>query len=50
MNGLDKAERRAEIISILAARGHATTGELAQDLNVHRRTIMNDILMLYHNT
>lgn len=43
MNGLDKAERRAEIISILAARGHATTGELAQDLNVHRRTIMNDI-------
>ena len=43
---MDKAERRAEIISILAARGHATTGELAQGLNVHRRTIMNDVVAL----
>ena len=40
------ADRRMEIISILVVSGHATTKELAQELGVTRRTIMNDISVL----
>jgi predicted DNA-binding transcriptional regulator YafY len=43
---MDAAHRRMEIISILAARGHATMGELAWELDVSRRTIMNDVMLL----
>ena len=43
---MDAAHRRMEIISILAARGHATMGELAWELDVDRRTIMNDVMLL----
>lgn len=44
--GMDSAHRRMEIISILSARGHATMRELAWELDVTRRTIMNDIIAL----
>ena len=43
---MDSAHRRMEIISILSARGHATMRELAWELDVTRRTIMNDIIAL----
>jgi predicted DNA-binding transcriptional regulator YafY len=35
-----------EIISILSAKGHTTMRELAWELDVTRRTIMNDIIAL----
>ena len=41
---MDTAHRRMEIISILSARGHTTMRELAWELDVSRRTIMNDIV------
>jgi len=44
--GMDTAHRRMEIISILSARGHATTRELAWELDVSRRTIMHDVVAL----
>lgn len=43
---MDTAHRRMEIISILVAKGHATTRELAWELDVSRRTIMNDVITL----
>ena len=43
---MDTAHRRMEIISILSAKGHATMRELAWELDVSRRTIMNDIITL----
>ena len=43
---MDVVHRRMEIISILSARGHATMAELAWELEVSRRTIMNDIISL----
>ena len=43
---MDSAHRRIEIISILSAKGHATMRELAWELEVSRRTIMNDIISL----
>ena len=43
---MGSAHRRMEIISILSARGHATMRELAWELDVTRRTIMNDIIAL----
>ena len=43
---MDTAHRRMEIISILSAKGHATMRELAWELEVSRRTIMNDIISL----
>lgn len=43
---MDSAHRRMEIISILSAKGHATMRELAWELEVSRRTIMNDIISL----
>lgn len=43
---MDFVRRRMEIISILSARGHATMRELAWELDVTRRTIMNDVMML----
>lgn len=43
---MDTAHRRMEIISILAAKGHMTMRELAWELEVSRRTIMNDIIAL----
>jgi len=43
---VDTAHRRMEIISILAAKGHTTMRELAWELEVSRRTIMNDIIAL----
>ncbi len=45
-NGVDTLHRRMEIISILSAKGHMTTRELAWELDVSRRTIMNDIIAL----
>ena len=45
-NEVDTAHRRMEIISILAARGHTTMRELEWELEVSRRTIMNDIIAL----
>ncbi len=44
--GVDTLHRRMEIISILSAKGHMTTRELAWELDVSRRTIMNDITAL----
>ena len=43
---MDTAHRRMEIISILSARGHTTMRELAWELEVSRRTIMNDVIAL----
>ncbi len=43
---MDTAHRRLEIISILAAKGHTTMMELAWELEVSRRTIMNDVIAL----
>ncbi len=43
---MDTLHRRMEIISILSAKGHMTTRELAWELDVSRRTIMNDITAL----
>ena len=43
---MDTAHRRMEIISILSAKGHITMRELAWELDVSRRTIMNDIIAL----
>ena len=43
---MDTAHRRMEIISILSARGHTTMRELAWELDVSRRTIMNDVIAL----
>lgn len=43
---MDTAHRRMEIISILSAKGHMTMRELAWELDVTRRTIMNDIIAL----
>ncbi len=43
---VDTAHRRLEIISILAAKGHTTMRELAWELEVSRRTIMNDVIAL----
>ena len=43
---MGSAHRRMEIISIFSARGHATMRELAWELDVSRRTIMNDIITL----
>lgn len=43
---MDTAHRRMEIISILSAKGHMTMRELAWELDVSRRTIMNDIIAL----
>ena len=43
---MDTAHRRMEIISILAAKRHMTMGELAWELEVSRRTIMNDVIAL----
>ena len=43
---MDTAHRRMEIISILAAKRHMTMGELAWELEVSRRTIMNDVIVL----
>jgi transcriptional antiterminator len=42
---MDTAHRRMEIISILSVRGHATMRELAWELDVSRRTIMNDVTL-----
>lgn len=42
------ADRRMEIVSILAVCGHTTTRELAQEFGVSRRTIMHDISLLSH--
>ena len=44
--GMDSAHRRMEIINILSAKGHVTMRELAWELDVTRRTIMNDIIAL----
>ena len=43
---MDTAHRRMEIVSILAAKGHMTMRELAWELDVSRRTIMNDVIAL----
>ena len=43
---MDTAHRRMEIISILSTNGHMTMRELAWELDVSRRTIMNDIIAL----
>jgi len=43
---MDTAHRRMEIVSILAAKGHTTMRELAWELEVSRRTIMNDVIAL----
>lgn len=43
---MDTAHRRLEIISILVAKGHTTMRELAWELEVSRRTIMNDVIAL----
>lgn len=43
---MDTAHRRMEIISILSAKGHMTMRELAWELDVSRRTIMNDVIAL----
>ena len=43
---MDSVHRRMEIISILSAKGHVTMAELAWELEVSRRTIMNDIISL----
>ena len=40
------ADRRMEIISILVVSGRMTAGELAQELGVTRRTILNDVAAL----
>jgi len=40
------ADRRMEIISIFVVSGHVTTRELAQELDVSRRTIMHDVSVL----
>lgn len=45
-NKVDTAHRRLEIISILVAKGHTTMRELAWELEVSRRTIMNDVIAL----
>lgn len=44
--GMDTAHRRKEIISILSARRHTTSRELAEEFGVSIRTIQNDILLL----
>lgn len=41
---MDTAHRRMEIISILSAKGHITMRELAWELDVSRRTIINDVI------
>ena len=46
---MDTAHRRMEIISILSAKGHVTMAELAWELDVSRRTIMNDIISLSYD-
>lgn len=43
---MDTVHRRMEIVSILAAKGHTTMRELAWELEVSRRTIMNDVIAL----
>lgn len=43
---MDTAHRRMEIIGILSARRHTTMRELEWELDVTRRTIMNDIITL----
>ncbi len=45
-NGVDTLHWRMEIISILFAKGHMTTREPAWELDVSRRTIMNDVTAL----
>ena len=40
------ADRRLEIITILAVSGHATSMELAQELGVSSRTILHDVIRL----
>ena len=40
------ADRRMENISILVVSGHITVRELAQEFDVSRRTILNDIVAL----
>ena len=40
------ADRRLEIISILAVSGHATSRELAQELGVSSGTILHDVIRL----
>ena len=43
---MDTAHWRMEIISILAAKRHMTMRELAWELDVSRRMIMNDVIAL----
>lgn len=43
---MDIARRRMEIISVLSVKGHTTMRELAWELDVSRRTIMNDVIVL----
>ena len=43
---MDTAHRRMEIISILSAKGHITSRELAWEFGVASRTILHDIAVL----
>ena len=43
---MDTAHRGMEIISILSARGHITSRELAWEFDVASRTILHDIAVL----
>ena len=43
---MDTAHRRMEIISILSAREHITSRELAWEFDVASRTILHDIAVL----
>ena len=43
---MDTAHRRMEIISILSAKGHITSRELAWEFDVSSRTILHDIAVL----
>lgn len=45
-NDMTAADRRMENISILVVSGHITVRELAQEFDVSRRTILNDIVAL----
>lgn len=42
------ADRRMEIISILAVSSHVTSKELAQEFGVTRRTILHDVSALLY--
>ena len=42
------ADRRMEIISILAVSSHVTSNELAQEFGVTRRTILHDVSALLY--